>query len=187
MPAFHWRDTIVSQMGNSPTVLRLLESTSEYLDPTADLDRFYNLVWNVDTAQGYGLDVWGRIVGVSRIINVADVQYFGFQQGHAETFGHGPFYSGETITHNFALSDTAFRLLILAKALANICDGSIPGINRVLMLLFPGRGNCHVTDGLDMTMTYTFHFFLTGVERAIILQTGVLPRPAGVSFTIVEV
>ena len=86
MAAFRWRDTIVSQMANSPTVLRLLESASEYLDPAADLDRFYNLIWNVNTAQGYGLDVWGRIVGVSRIINVADTSYFGFKEAPGKPF-----------------------------------------------------------------------------------------------------
>jgi hypothetical protein len=76
-------------------------------------------------------------------------------------------------------------VLILAKALANISSCSAPAVNKVLQLLFPGRGVCYATDGLDMTMTYTFLFALTPVEAAIVDQSGVLPRPAGVSATVV--
>jgi hypothetical protein len=146
------------------------------------------MVWNVETAQGYGLDVWGRIVGVQRVLDVQASEVFGFKEAlpGASTFGEGVFYSGGPTSGNLALSDSAFRQLIYAKAAANICDGSIPAINRVLMLLFPGRGDCYVTDGLDMTMTYTFTFVLTAVERAIVLLSGALPRPAGVSATVVE-
>lgn len=180
--------TYLSQYANSPTMVSLLEAMNAYLDPAANIDAFYNLVWNVDTAQGYGLDVWGRIVGVQRVLDVQASEVFGFEEADpgASTFNEGVFYSGGPTSGNLALSDTAFRQLILAKAAANICDGSIPAINRVLMLLFPGRGDCYVTDGNDMTMTYTFTFILTAVERAIVLLSGALPRPAGVSATVVE-
>ena len=36
-----------------------------------------------------------------------------------------------------------------------------------------------------MTMTYTFEFALTPVEQAIVEQSGVLPRPTGVSSSVV--
>jgi hypothetical protein len=72
---------------------------------------------------------------------------------------------------------------VLAKALANICDGTIQGLNSILQLLFPGRGPSYVTDGLDMTMEYVFGFPLTPVETSIVQNSGVLPRPAGVSAT----
>lgn len=180
--------TILSQYANSPTLLALLESMNAYLDPGADIDAFYNLVWNVDTARGWGLDVWGRIVGVRRVLDVQQSDVFGFEEATpgSTTFGEGIFYSGGPTSGNVALSDTAYRKLILTKALANICDGSIPAINRVLMLLFEGRGDCYVTDGNDMTMTYTFTFVLTPVERAIVLLSNALPRPAGVASTVVE-
>jgi hypothetical protein len=184
-------DTIISQYGRSPTLVQIIQNINTYLDPNANLDQFYNLIWNVDTAQGYGLDVWGRIVGVSRVVHVATGKFLGFEEAttvSADPFNQSPLYSGGAITSNFALSDTAFRLLILARAAANISFGSIPAINAILMALFPGRGNAYCTDGLDMTMTYTFDFTppLTDVEKAII-ATGVLPKPAGVSYTVVEI
>ena len=62
-----------------------------------------------------------------------------------------------------------------------ISDGSIPAINQILLNLFPDRGNAWVTDGQDMTMTYTFGFQPTPVELAIIETSNVLPRTTGVA------
>ncbi len=181
--------TVISQYGNSPVLLQLINNFNSYVDPTANLDAFYKLLWDVDTAIGYGLDVWGRIVGVGRVLHVASGSYFGYAEAGDPTltgYEQAPFYMGGATTSNYALSDDGFRVLIYAKALANISDGSIPSINQILLNLFPGRGNCYVTDGEDMTMTYTFAFALTPVEAAIVAQSGVLPKPVGVSATVVQ-
>lgn len=188
IPPFDVLDTVISQYANSPTLLQLITSMAAYLDQTANFDAFFDLIWNVDTAQGYGLDVWGRIVGVDRILHVSTVEYFGFEEAgvYPRPFGQAPFYTGAPLTSNYALSDNAYRFLILAKAAANICDGSIPAINQILLNLFPGRGDSYVIDNADMSMVYRFHFVLSPVERAIVTQSNVLPRPAGVSVTYVQ-
>ncbi len=178
--------TVLSQYGNSATILALIDAINQWFDPMNLIDDWYDKLWNVATAQGYGLDVWGRIVGVQRVLNVAVGKYWGYAEAttlSADPYGQSPFYRGEPLTDNFALSDEAFRLLIMAKAAANITDGSIPSINAILMALFPGRGNAWIADGLDMTMTYTFAFNppLTEVEQAIVQQSGVLPRSTGVT------
>lgn len=179
--------TVISQYATAPSIRRLVDNFNEWIDPTANIDAFYDLVWNVDTAQGYGLDVWGRIVGVGRVLQVAGLgKFFGFDEASnisADPFNTSPFYTGQQINSNFILSDDGFRVLVLAKALANICDGSIPAINQILLNLFPGRGNCYIVDGLDMTMVYTFRFPLTPVEAAIVSQSGILPRSTGVTST----
>lgn len=177
--------TVISQYGTGPTIRRLIDDFNEWIDPSADIENFYNLVWNVDTAVGYGLDIWGRIVGVGRVLQITSGgKFWGFSEAtniSADPFGQSPFYSGQQINSNFILSDDGYRVLILAKALSNICDGSIPVINQILLNLFPGRGNCFVADGLNMTMTYTFKFPLTPVEAAIVSQSGILPRMTGVA------
>jgi hypothetical protein len=188
LPPFDYRKTIISQYANSDVLTQLIANFNGYIDQTGNFQSFYDLVWNVDTAQGWGLDVWGRIVGVTRTLQVSgSQQYFGYEEAglNANPFNQQPFYTGDKLNSNFQLSDDAFRILIFAKALSNISDGSIPAINQILLNLFPNRGNCYVTDGLDMSMTYTFNFFLTPVEQAIIEQSGVLPRPAGVKATVV--
>lgn len=188
--SFDYWQTIISQYANSPVITQLVANFSSYVDQTRNLDNFYDFMFNVDTAQGYGLDIWGTIVGVSRTLHIVGTQkYFGFDEAtpiSADPFGQSPFYSGAILTSNFNLSDNAYRTLIFAKALSNISDGSIPSINQILLNLFPHRGNCYVTDGLNMTMTYTFQFLLSPVELAIVSQSGVLPKSTGVSATIVQ-
>jgi hypothetical protein len=190
IPSFDVWKTIISQYANSPVLTRLIENMDAYLDQTANFQEFYDKVFNVVTAQGHGLDVWGRIVSVSRVLSVpSSDEYLGFQEAlpGSEPFNEAPFFSGQQITNNFILSDSAYRTLIFVKALSNICDGSIPAINQILLNLFPNRGNCYVVDGLNMTMQYKFEFVLTAVELAIIAQSGALPKSTGVSATIVTI
>lgn len=188
IPAFDWWKTVISQYANSEILTQLLSNFFQYVDQTTNMDNFYDFIWNVDTAQGIGLDIWGRIVVVSRTLHVPDDDtFFGFEEAtDAEGFNQAPFYAGVPLTTNFNLPDSAYRTLILAKALSNISDGSIQAINQLLLNLFPGRGNCYVIDNLDMSMTYKFNFVLTPVERTIVRSSGALPKPTGVSVDIEE-
>lgn len=189
-PSFDFWQTVISQYANSPILTKLIENFSEYVDQAQNFDSFYDLIWNVLTAQGAGLDVWGRIVGVSRTLDLQNAgKFFGFDEAttiSADPFNQSPFYSGSALTTNFQLSDAGYLILILAKALANISDGSSKSLNQLLINLFPGRGNAYVTDTGNMTMTYTFDFTLTPVEAAIVTQSGVLPKPVGVAVTYVQ-
>jgi hypothetical protein len=124
----NYLQTVETQYRQSPTMLQWLQAFNDWIDPSNDINTFYNNVWNLDTAIGWGLDVWGRIVGVSRNVSVP-------------TFGI------------YTLSDAAFYNLINAKALANISDGSIPSLNNILMTLFPNRGDCYVVDSGGMACT----------------------------------
>jgi hypothetical protein len=187
--------TLQSQYANSPTIVQLATNMNSYLDPIANIDAFYDNVWNINTAIGYGLDVLGRIVGVGRVLQISTGTYFGMEGPSGASgvgFNQAPFYNGEAVTSNYSLTDDAFRALILAKALANICNATIPAINQILINLFgangplPVVGNCYCTDGENMTMTYTFGSALTPVQTAIVYQSGVLPRPCGVSATVVQ-
>lgn len=173
----------MAQYANSPIITSWIESLNAAMDLTEALDNFYDLIWNVVTAQGYGLDVWGRIVGVQRAIAIpGSVKFLGFgEAGSSWTgFGQGGFYSGGALTQNYVLNDDDFRKLIFAKAAGNISDGSIKSVNSILLKLFPGRGTCYVADNRDMSVTYTFIFSLTPVEIAIVSQANVLPTAAGV-------
>src|SRR5580693_86331 len=190
LPGLDYRRTIISQYSASPILTQLIANMSQYFEPCANLDAFYDNIWNIVTAVGYGLDVWGRIVGVQRVLQVTEAGWLGFEEAEsgddANPWNQAPWYGGGAATSNYALSDESFRMLILAKAAANITDGSIPSINAILMSLFPAMGNCYVTDGGNMTMTYTFSQPLSPVQLAIVTNSGVLPRPTGVSVTVVQ-
>jgi hypothetical protein len=160
----------------------------EYIDPTQWFDEFWSTFMNLPTAFGEGLDGLGRLVGVGRVLQLTGANYFGFEEALPGPlpFNVGVFFSGGATTSNFALADAPYRVLILAKALANISDGSMRSINAILQALFPGRGNAYVTNGQDMTLTLHFNFTLTPVELAIIEQSGAIPIPVGVSFTVIQ-
>jgi hypothetical protein len=182
---FDVRATVISQYANSPVLLALVGDFADWLEPSPLFDQFYNLIWNIATAEGYGLDVWGRIVNVSRVLYIPDEEYLAFEEStNGDTFNHGVFYRGMGATSNYVLSDGAYRRLIYAKALSNVWDGSIQGANRILMQLFPGYRNCYVRDDGGMSQTYVFEQSLSPVDYAIVTQSGALPRPAGVTFSV---
>lgn len=177
--------TIISQYGNSPTILQLIQNMNAYLDPRADFDAFFDYVWNVDTAQGFGLDIWGRIVNIRRELQIPNAPvYFGFKDAlpGSYPFDEASFYDGTfPSTQTYKLADDAYRKLILTKALANIASSNAPSINQLLQNMFADRGRCYVNDMGSMQFRYTFEFDLTSQEYAIVTQSGVLPRPAGVN------
>ena len=221
---FDWRRTIISQYANSPILTGMIERLAQSIDQKPNFDAFVADIWDLDTAQGIGLDIWGRIVGVERTLEIASGDYLGFEEAlpgseafndagypttygagtpggyavfagwgfaeaEARTFGEesfgiygvitpgsppvavpgkeasvfgGPFYTGQNLLSEYRLDDTDYRRLIYGKAAANICDGSIPSINRILLMLFPGRGNCFVTDCPPLVPYLGFHEAVPG-------------------------
>jgi hypothetical protein len=181
--------TIASQYATSPVLVQLVENMNQYFDPRSDFDAFYNFVWNVDTAVGFGLDVWGRIVDVSRLLTIPSSETnFGFFDGVGDyaPFGQAPFFNGSSSSQTFVLADDAYRTLILVKALANISATTPSALNQLIQNLFAGRGRCYTNDMGSMGMRYTFEFYLTPYELAVLNQSGVLSHPAGVSVSILQ-
>jgi hypothetical protein len=184
--------TILSQYGSSPVLTTLIASFNAAIDPSAFVNEFYSDMWDVATASGYGLDVWGRIVGVNRIIPIPTLTgYFGFSASGntnlgTEPFGFGPFYFGVPASQSYALSDSVFLLLIYAKALSNISASTIQVYNEILRELFPGRGNAYVTDTGNMQEQLTFEFALQPYEVSVLKYSGAIAAPTGVQFNIMQ-
>ena len=145
----NYLDTVLSQYTNSPILLKLIGEINAAIDPATDITAFYDLVWNVDTAQGYGLDVWGRIVGVPRQLTVPGGKTFGYDEAgktSVDPFGQSAFFGGSPATQNYTMDDTTFRSIVLLKALMNLSHVTVRMYNSLLMTLFPGRGNAYVSD-----------------------------------------
>jgi len=154
----NYEQTVISQYGNSDAILALIGSFNDAVDPSSDIDNFYVHIWDVATATGFGLDIWGRIVGVSRTIPT---------------------------TPATVLTDGQFLELILLKALANISRATSYSINTLLLEWMAGRGRCYVNDLGNMEIRYMFEFPLQPFEITIITQSGIFLRPAGVGATLV--
>jgi hypothetical protein len=154
-------------------------------DVSIDIQGFYDTVWNIDTAQGIWLDMWGVWVGIpnGRYLNIPSLStFFGFDYSGAGNFDRSIFYEAGNTTNNYALTDAVYRRLILLKAFANISDCSIATLNKILTTFFAGRGRAYAFDNENMTIRLNFEFTLYAWEKAIIEQSGVFPKPAGVRF-----
>lgn len=190
----NWDETLLSQYCDSPAIKGILESFNDAVDPSYDIAQFYSNIWNVATAVGNGLDIWGQIVGCSRYLQVAATPYLGFEEAYtipsaatgAQPFDQAPFYNGDVATSTFALSDSQYRQLIMVKAAANISDLSVKSINALLRAEFGTNngtdpyGPAYVQDLGGMQFNYHLGFIPNGAQIAIITNSGVFPRPAGV-------
>jgi hypothetical protein len=183
--------TILAQYSNSPSLVTMIEEWNACLDPGANLTTFYYTYWNLLTASGQGLDTWGVILGVSRELTIVPSDdYFGFYTTNLDwepwgTGGQAPFFNGSLPTETIALPDDQYLQLLLTKAAANICQTTIPALNRLIQSLFGSFGPCYVQDLGNMQMAYVFGFTLTPVQTAIVTTSGVLPHPTGVAVSIV--
>jgi hypothetical protein len=193
MRSYYLRQSVISQYANSPTILSILDSWSESIDQAINIDNFSRLIWDVSTAEGYGLDVWGRIVNISRTLQLSQQltgPRFGFTVNAGvqtwKEFNQAPFFSGfdQTSSVNYVLPDFEYRRLIMAKAYANISRATTQDYNYLLRYLFPNRGNCYVVDHLDMTISLVFDFILDPFEVAMLQQSGVFKLPTGVGFNV---
>jgi hypothetical protein len=181
--------TVESEYASSPFLDYLVAAFNQAVGCNALFEAFYDQIWCIDTAGDYGLAIWGRIVGVKRVLTVAAGDYLGLtgaeDSASGDALDSGILYSGEPTTFQYEVSLDTYRMMILAKAAANICDGSAPEVNQILLSLFPGRGNCWVQDNNDMSVTYMFSFPLQPFEVSIVLNSGVLPTPCGVAANVI--
>ncbi len=191
----NYADTIISQYADSPKLLAIIDTFNQAVETDEFIDTFFDMVWNIETAGTYGLDVWGRIVVVSRLLTVTPSEkYFGFEEalstppeiGDPQPFDQAPFYTGEMATNTISLTNDVYRKLIMLKAMANITDCTIPSMNKMLMYMFGESGKAYVRNDGGMVMSYVFEFELSPSELAIVQSSGALPSPAGVTVNIVQ-
>jgi len=180
--------TVITQyQRDNSNLADIIERLRLGLSVDNDIKSFYDNFFNINTATGYWLDVWGVIVGVDRYLQVpSDNTFFGFKEGDALPFDDGIFYSGTQPTDTYALSDDIFRRVLIAKAMANIASCDASSLNAILSYFFQGRGKAYVTQPANMVMNYVFEFYLEPWERALFTQQKIFPRPAGVYVNALE-
>lgn len=177
-----WRETILSQYEHSPRIMGTARAMGDGLDTAPGIELFTREVMDIRTAGTWGLDVWGRILGISRTIVLSgDDEVLGFAGSELQPFNVGTFYQPR-VTQAYTLGDDAYRLLLMLKAAANISDTSVPSLNRLLQFLFADRGNAYVLEVGVMQIRFVFEFDLQPYERALILRQDVPPKPAGVGY-----
>ena len=164
---------VLTQYSGSPTITQLLSDFRSEIDPQADIETFKRNIMYIDSANGVGLDIWGRIVGINRTVTL----------------------DAQTIT----LDDTNYRKLIMHKALANITSCSLATLNKALKNLF--GENLFVArniiveeqDGSEYYNAYPMHVRftasrpLTDTERMLFVVGVSLNLSAGVGWSLVVI
>jgi len=144
---------------------------------------WYNNVFNLQTANDFGLTVWSIILNIPIIVVIeppADKIGFGWGDDH-ENFTHGNFgFSTPTLALTVEQARTVLRL----RYFQIVSRGTVPEINRFMAELFKDQGLAYVRDNLDMTMTYVFGFQPSAQLQFVLEMYDILPRPAGVGIDI---
>lgn len=179
-------ETIQSQYGASPHIRGIVAAFAQEIDPNADINLFYDKIFDLDTTEGIGLDIWGLIVGVPRMMQIDREDYFGFFGSFLQPFNQGPFYETDHLGNYYALSDAAYRRLIYYKALSNISDSTAEAQNRLLANLFADEiaqgHSLYILPVGAMKIRAVFDFYLDSVSLAMFKAYGLLNRGAGVGW-----
>ncbi|HDL5817258.1 TPA: DUF2612 domain-containing protein [Mannheimia haemolytica] len=168
----HLQKTIISQYANSPIMNRIIQFADEYLETKDCFRQFYNIYWDIDTAEGVGLDFWGVVLGLSRFVEIND-----------QTTCQGSSIASTELKDkvnptSYRMNDAMYKSMLFVKAMTNIVYATAPNINKILQILFKERGRAYFVKSGTMTARYVFEFKLLDVEKAIVMT--LLPRPTGV-------
>ena len=145
---------------------------------------WYDDVFNVETANIFGLNVWAIILRLP-ITVVSDPpdfdSYFGFNAVDDDNF-IAPFYP-ETEDINLTVEDARLAILLRYRSITTNC--SVGNVNNILEDVFgPNKGISYIIDNYDMTSEYVFNFLLSYPLTKLLLTYDILPRPAGVGITL---
>jgi hypothetical protein len=159
-------------------------------------ENWYTNVFNLITANLFGLSVWAYILNLPLFVTQNDqpndAPIFGFNAYDPAyptlintymNFGNGNFLN-ESNAPTLTIEEQRFILrLAYYKYVSNGCTFSI---NQFLNYLFKtsgepfNTGTGYALDNLNMSMTYLFTIDLSLELQTVLYQYDLLPRPAGV-------
>lgn len=183
--------TILWQYNNAAKIQSLLQSKNEWYEnyETDFWNDWYVNVFNLVTANEFGLSVWSIILGIPLFINQSadgDKPIWGFNEeppiNNYVNFDNGNF-TGQSDVASLSIEEQ--RLLLRLRYYQLVTRGAIPEINTFLNELFQTSGtvysgNAWALDGFKMTMVYVFDFLIPLPMLNILRDYDVLPRPAAV-------
>lgn len=159
--------TVQSQYAASPRILALAAQYWQLLDPTPSADLMISKMIDPSTAEGYGLDVWGRIVGIKRALVPVGGEYLAFAppanvtNPDGNSWNNAPF---NPVNASGYASDAIYRVYVYVKAMLNIGNGSLADLNRYFSLLFPDSGIKIIHSGTMIIRVLDFSARLTAAD-----------------------
>lgn len=203
---------ILWQYDESPNLISLLSQKQAWYDlnQTAFWESWYTNIFDLRTANAFGLAVWSYILNLPLFIPLnpdpMDKPLWGFNaydptfptlENTYVNFGNGNFSTQNQIItltveeQRFILRLRYFQLVSNGTVFTNENNLKIDGINKFLNYListslFTPIGSIYALDGLDMSMTYVFNFDVPYSLRYVLETYDLLPRPAavGIKYTV---
>lgn len=168
---------------SSQTMMGIITAFNDAIDPTVDVEAIRANILDIDTAQGFGLDILGRIIGLSREVRgVSSSAIAGLAIAGSAIAGNLSLTSGAVTS----LNDVQYRVALKIKAFGNVSRLTVDTMNAQLRMLSLGRGNAWVHDFGGMSFSYYFGFALQSFERSMIINSDLLMRPSCVTAALVE-
>ena len=129
------------------------------------VNSFENSIYNINSADSIGLDIWGKLLNFPRHINIpGNLSYI-------------------------TLEDNQYRLILSILAFQAASDPTIENINKNMSTLFSGiiGVKAYVVDNGDMEfITYVFTDKIPDWLKIIFENYDILPRPMGVGVNLTE-
>lgn len=174
------------QYDNTVALKRIIQGEHDFIERVNCVfwDDYYRDVFDLSTANNFGLAVWSRILNLPLQIETdpqPDKVAFGFGP-FRKNFNNGNF--GVTQSGIIGLTTQQRRIALQMRAFSLMMKPTVPNINLMLSRLFADLGPAWVVDNLDMTMTIFFQFSMPSWLNIIISELDVLPHPAGVEILI---
>lgn len=175
---------LIWQYENSPNIRTLVQNKQSFYDQnqTAFWENFYTNIFNLKTANDFGLAVWSIILGapIAYIITAGGSPSWGFGTNHVN-FTNGNFSSVNGSNSTYTLSTETARVILQLQYFKLIGTCTVPAINRALKYIFSANyGSVYLYDNLDMRQEYIFDFVPPSDMQFAFNNFDVLPRPAGV-------
>ena len=120
--------------------------------------------FNLDAAEGVQLDIIGRIVGVDRLLSFHPVS------------GDSPL-----------MNDSTYRMVIKAKIIQNTWKGTLDELYEAWAVLFPEVRYFQIQDLQDMTYNVVIMGAFTPLERELIANGYIIPKPEGVRINLLTI
>lgn len=176
---------VLWQYNDAPALQSLVAAKQAWYDDAqqAFWDNWINDVFDLTTANEFGLSVWAKILDIPLVIVPQDQltkPLFGFGANNVG-FTQGNFAATGILS---SLTTEQRRLVLQLRYFQLVTRGAVTEVNAFLAEVF-GPGVVYVQDLGGMRIRYVFVVPPSSAVQSVLTEFDVLPRPAGVSVELV--
>jgi hypothetical protein len=157
-PLSYYLNLFTSQYKLSPNLNAWQKALLTPIDDLTNCLQFMDIAYDIDNAFGAQLDVIGEFLGASRIV---------------------PFQPSGGVSPT--LDDDTYRTLLYATQARNNWDGTTASLYPIWQFIFPGA-HVNIIDHQNMTADITFSGNLSSIEKDLITNGLIVPRPETVLY-----